>query len=514
MSDSDHSGRKAPVNLSGDEFRRAGHALVDQLADFYAGLPAQAVTPGESPREVRDALGRGPLPDTGMSAEALLAEIAPQMFAHSLHNGHPRFMGYITSSASPLGALADLLASAVNPNLGRWDVAPFATEIEAQTVRWLAELVGYPTDAAGLMVSGGNMANFLGFIAARRAQASWQVRSEGLYGEPRKLAAYVSAEAHTWVEKAADVSGLGTDAVRWVAVDGDQRMRMDDLQALLRSDRRAGLLPFLLVGTAGTTGTGAIDPLPEMARLARAENLWFHVDGAYGAPVAALPDAPSELGALAEADSLALDPHKWLYSPLEAACVLTRSPTALEDAFSFLPSYYKLDKREEAGKPGINYYNSGMQNSRGFRALKVWLGLRQVGRTGVVDMISDDMRLARRLHACVAEEPELEARTQALSITTFRYLPTDLAPQAREHQDYLNRLNQELLDDLQRSGEAFVSNAIVSGDYLLRACIVNFRTHEADVDAIPGIVVRFGRSVDQRLRKRLGLSPQQSAQAG
>jgi len=492
--------RSALAEISGAEFRAAGHQLVERIAGYLDGLRAQPVTHGESPRQVRDALGRGSLPDSGRSAAALLEEITPLLFDHSLHNGHPRFMAYITSSAAPVGMLADFLAAALNANLGRWDIAPLASEIEGQTVRWLAELVGFPAECGGLMVSGGNMANLHAFIAARRAQASWDIRREGLYGHPERLTVYATAETHTWIEKAADVCGLGTGAIRLVDTDAAQRMRPAALAEAISADRRAGRLPFMVVGTAGSTGTGAIDPLAELGTIARAEGLWFHVDGAYGAFAAALPEAPADLQGLRAADSVALDPHKWLYSPLEAACVLVRDPAALPAAFSFLPSYYKLDRRADDGRPGTNFYSLGLQNSRGFRALKVWLGLRHAGREGVVGMIRDDMTLARELHRQVLAHPELEARTQNLSITTFRYRPPGLAGEEGAVRAYLNDLNQQLLDELQRAGELFLSNAVVGEDYLLRACIVNFRTGPADIAAVPGIVTALGRRIDQALR--------------
>ena len=486
-----------PLLSDSEAFRAAGHALVDQIADFYASLPERAVTPGESPAEVRDLLPAGGLPEQGQSAEKLLAEVAPLVFDHSLHNGHPRFLAYITSSASPLGALADLLAAAVNPNVGRFDVAPLATEIEAQTVRWLAELVGYPVNCGGIMVSGGNMANFLAFVAARQAQTDWDVRHAGLQGDSRRLTAYVSAEAHTWVDKAADVAGLGADAIRWIDTDRENRLRTDELRRQISADREAGRLPFMIVGTAGTTGTGAIDPLPEMAEIARAEELWFHVDGAYGAPAAALPEAPADLRGLALADSLALDPHKWLYAPLEAACVLVRDPEALSKAFSFMPSYYKLDTPRGDGAPPVNFYNQGMQNSRHFRALKVWLGLRHTGREGIVDMIREDIALIDELYERVQRHPELEARSRSLSIATFRYRPKDVPADAEA---YLDELNRALLDEMQHGGEAFVSNARIDDAFWLRACVVNFRTSSEDMVSVPEIVVRLGREVHARMQ--------------
>lgn len=504
--------RRAPLEMDPDEFRRAGHRLVERIADFLAGLRAGPVTPGESPAAVRAALGDRPLPAAGAPAEALLDEAADLLFAHSLFNGHPRFFGFITSSAAPIGALADLLASAVNPNLGGWPLSPVACEIEAQTVRWIAELLGYPTSCGGLLTSGGNMANMVAFWAARRAKAAnaanagWDVRAAGLAGG-RPLRVYGSRETHTWIEKAADLSGLGTDAVRWIPTDRDLRLDVAALRARLAADLAAGDLPFLVVGTAGSVSTGAVDPLRELAALCREHDVWFHVDGAYGAPAAAVAGAAPELAALAEADSVAVDPHKWLYAPLEAGCTLVRAPAALPAAFRFHPPYYPDQAAGE--EPPIMYHEHGPQNSRGFRALKVWLGLRQVGREGYARMIGDDIELARALFGRVEAHPELEAWTLGLSIATFRYVPADLrsSPDSDggeagddEVDAYLDALNTELMKRLQAGGEAFVSNAVVRGRFLLRACIVNFRTGVEDVEALPEIVARIGREVDAERR--------------
>jgi glutamate/tyrosine decarboxylase-like PLP-dependent enzyme len=275
-------------------------------------------------------------------------------------------------------------------------------------------------------------------------------------------------------------------------------MQLDDLEAKIAADRKTGRLPFLVVGAAGTVSTGTVDPLPAIAAICRREDLWFHVDGAYGAPAAGLPDASDELRGLQLADSVALDPHKWLYSPIEAACTLVRSPELLTDAFSFHPDYYKFEADSE--DPRINYYEYGIQNSRGFRALKVWLTLRTVGRAGYIDMIRQDISLARRLHDNAAAHPELEAFTCELSIATFRYRPADLHSSDPAVETYLNELNDELLTRLQAGGEAYVSNAVLQGRTLLRACIVNFRTSTSDTDAVPEIVARVGREVDKELR--------------
>ena len=269
------------------------------------------------------------------------------------------------------------------------------------------------------------------------------------------------------------------------------------LDEQIRADLAAGERPIMVIGTAGSVSTGAVDPLRDLAEICRRHRLWFHVDGAYGAPAAVLPDAPGDLHALSLADSLAVDPHKWLYAPLEAGCVLVREPHRLAEAFGYTPAYYRFETEGE--EPPINYYELGMQNSRGFRALKVWLGLRQAGREGYVRMIGDDCRLAAALHRNVGAHPELEAVTLGLSITTFRYVPPDLRGRDGSD-DYLNTLNETLLARLKLGGEVFVTNAVLDGRFLLRSCIVNFRTTEADVAAIPGIVARVGRAVDAELR--------------
>jgi aromatic-L-amino-acid/L-tryptophan decarboxylase len=493
--------RKAPLAMEPGEFRAIGHRLVDEIADRLAKVPAGLVTPDESPAEVRRALGaERTLPEVGADAGGLLSEATALLFDHSLFNGHPRFFGYITSSPAPIGMLGDFLASALNQNAGAWRLAPLATEIERQAVRWVAELVGYPASCGGLLVSGGNMANFACFVAARAAKASWDVRKEGMSREGSALRAYASTETHTWIQKAADLFGLGTDAIRWIPTDDRQRMDPSVLRGAVLDDLRLGHRPFLVVGTAGSVSTGAVDPLPEIAALCREHDLWFHVDGAYGALAARVPGAPAGLAALGDADSVAVDPHKWLYAPLEAGCVLVRDAEKLRSAFSYHPAYYHFDDQV------LNYFDYGMQNSRGFRALKVWLGLRQVGSAGCLEMIGDDMRLARHLHDLMERHPDFEAMTQGLSITTFRYVPPDLGPRlgSERVESYLDKLNQGLLTALEKSGEAFLSNAIVGGRFALRACIVNFHTSLGDVEALPPLLSRLGRETDGALRKELG----------
>ena len=489
-------GRRAPLEMRPEEFRALGHALVDRIAGFLESLRARPVASGQDPATVRGRLGGGGLPERGASPAALLDEAARLVFENSVLPGHPRFLAYVVGSGAPIGALADLLAAAANQNVGAWHLAPMATEIEAQTVRWIGDLLGFPA-GGGILTSGGNMANFVGFHAARHAKLPWDSRTSGLAaaGAPA-LRFYATAETHTWIHKAADLFGLGTDAIRWVATDAELRMRTEELERLIREDRAAGRLPFLVIASAGTVSTGAVDPLPRIAEIARREGLWLHVDGAYGGFAAGVPGAPEDLRGLALADSIAVDPHKWLYAPLEAGCALVRDPTILPATFEYRPPYYPPATDDGL----IDYHSYGPQNSRGFRALKVWLGLRAAGREGYRAMIAEDMALARRLFEAAQRHPELDAGTLGLSITTFRYVPREMADPARRDDAYLDRLNAALLERLQHGGEIFLSNAVLGGRFLLRSCVVNFRTSAADIDAIPEIVARAGRALDREMR--------------
>lgn len=457
--------------MSGEEFRRLGYRLVDQLAEFLDEVRDVALTPGESPLEVRRALGAAGLPAAGAPAGEVLEEAWRLLREHSLFSGHPRFAGYVISSSAPVGALAELLASGLNPNVGAWKLSPMATEMEAQSVRWIAELLGFPVDCGGLLVSGGNMANFVGYLAAR-----------GRENRPR-LRAYASSETHTWLQKAADLFGEGTATVRSIGVDGDYRMDCEELVRQIEADRAVGDTPFLIVGSAGTVSTGAVDQMVQLRSIADRFGLWLHIDGAYGAPAAALADASEDLRAIGQADSIAIDPHKWLYTPVEAGCVLVRREQALRDTFDHSPAYYRF---EEEGAP-LNYYQLGLQNSRGFRALKVWVQMKTAGREGLVRMIAHDVEMARQFAALVEAEPRLEWMAQGLSIVVFRYVPASgLA------EDELNRINTGLLDRIQASGELFLSNAVLNGKFGLRACFVNFRTRASDLEAMIASVLRLG----------------------
>ena len=486
---------RAAIDVSASDFRAMGHQLVDDIAALLEGIRDKPVTPGKKPSEIRALVGTGGIPENPSDPAEVLRGATELLFANSTFNGHPRFYGYITASATPIGILAEMLAAAVNPNVGAWHLSPAATEIELQAVRWLAELTGFPVKCGGIFVSGGNMANMVGFLAAKAF-----IMQDLAPADYPRLRCYGSAETHTWIDKALDIAGLPRTAFRQLAVDARGAVSASELRSLLDEDRAAGAIPFLILATAGTTNTGAIDPIAEIADAADEYGVWLHVDGAYGAPVAALPDASPDLAAMGRARSLAIDPHKWLYAPLEAGCALVRDRADLERAFTHHPHYYHFDEME--GEAPTNFHELGPQNSRGFRALKVWLAMKQAGRSGCVEMITQDIALAREMFEGVQAEALLEAFTCELSIVTFRYVPEDLRADADSQTDYLNKLNEELVSAIQNEGEMFVSNGTIDGKFLLRACIVNFRTTLDDVRAVPEIAVRVGKRIDAVLRGR------------
>jgi glutamate/tyrosine decarboxylase-like PLP-dependent enzyme len=302
------------------------------------------------------------------------------------------------------------------------------------------------------------------------------------------LRCYCSAETHTWIQKAADLSGLGTDSIRWIPCDRRRRVNVSLLREEIRHDRERGDQPFLVAGTAGSVSTGAVDPLPELASLCMEEGLWFHVDGAYGGLAANVDGAPDDLKGIALADSVVVDPHKWLYAPLEAGCVMVRKTQDLLNAFSYHPPYYSFDTDV------INYFDLGPQNSRAFRALKIWLAFQQAGRAGYLETIADDIWLAEQAFRLFNEHPDFEAVTQNLSICTFRYVPRALRASlgSQETEEVLNRLNQTVQSEVDTGGQAFLSNAVLDGKYLLRICIVNFRTSLDDIESLPGHIAEVG----------------------
>jgi aromatic-L-amino-acid/L-tryptophan decarboxylase len=423
------------------------------------------------------------LPLDGRPLEELIAECRTVMDL-SRHNGHPRFFGYVASPSTPIGAYADLIASALNANITCWRSGPAGTEIEQVVVRWLGSMIRYDQNARGLLTSGGSMANMIALLIASRRFNGAETSRKGLWNAGPPQTIYASEEVHMSIPKAADVLGFGRDNVRTVDCDQRQRMNVDELRRKIEVDRREGFRPVCVVGSAGTVNTGVVDPLVEIAAVAEEFNLWFHVDGAYGAPGVMDQRKADLFSGLEKADSLSLDPHKWLYVPVDAGCLLFRDAAAAMAAFSTEDAdYIKLHGHSDDA--AFAYWDYGVELSRRFRALKVWLTLGYYGVNRIAAAIADDCSLAGYMGELVsqAENFELLAPVE-LSICCFRYVPRELAG----NDEKLNKLNEEIMSVVQKGGRAYLSNATVNGKFALRACITNFRTTKADVDQTIDVV--------------------------
>jgi aromatic-L-amino-acid decarboxylase len=474
-------------DLPPDEVRRLGYLAADAVAEHRAKL---------AERPVFGKVGAGAsvfdekVPEDGRPFDEVLAFAREHILPFPMGNSHPRFYGFINATADPVGITADYLAAAMNPNCWGGDHA--AIHVEHRVMQWLAELLGFPPEAEGILVSGGSMANFTALAAARRAMTTGNVREDGLAGPGRPLlTVYASDQVHSCVDKAVDLLGIGTNQLRKIPSDGEFRLPMDALARAVAEDRRAGLTPAIVVGSAGTVNTGAIDPLGEIADFCRREGLWFHADGAYGAMARISPALAPLLSGLERADSIAADPHKWLYVPYEAGATLLREPGRLAATFRKFPEYLASDP--ESPFPGPAWFaERGVELSRGFKALKVWMGLKTHGRRAYAAAIENDVRLARFLAAEVDRRPHFERLADSvLSIANFRYRPAGRSLS----EEQLDRVNRRIVNRLVGDGSFFLAPTVLKGRASLRVSITNFRTTEGDLLALLDECARIGKEL-------------------
>lgn len=436
---------------------------------------------------------RGGLPRRGETLATIRRDLV-QVLRLSRRNDSPRFWGYVNPPGTEIGALADWLAGGINQNLSCWRSAPGAVLVELQVIDWIRAMVGLPRGATGLLTSGGSMANLAGLAAAREAAVAGDLYRRGLKrtrGKP--LALYASDEVHHSIDKAAALLGIGSDQVRLVPADRRQRLDVETLGRMLRKDRRAGLKPFCVVANGGTVVSGAVDPLPRIATLCRRERLWLHVDACYGGFAVMAPSGRKLLKGLGRADSIALDPHKWLYAPHDAGCVLYRNGGAARRAYRLGADYI----RTFGGSPleRFAFWDYGPELSRRFRALKIWLAFKYHGGDELAAAIENDFRLAKLLAEKVRLATELELLSVGdLSIVCFRFIP---AGRRRSDRD-LNRLNQSILLSLQEEGRVFLTNARLGKRFALRACLLNYRTTPGDLDELIRQVIRVGKRLSRR----------------
>jgi aromatic-L-amino-acid/L-tryptophan decarboxylase len=477
---------------SAEEIKRIGYKVVDLVAEHLTTLPNRPVF-RPVPKDLANEFLTFPAPTSGQEPEAILAQFAEQIEQYPFGNGHPRFYGWVNSPPTVMGIFADALAAAMNPSCAGGNHA--AIYVERQVVQWFKQLVGFPAESMGLLLSGGSMAALTAVAVARHVKSGFDVRAEGLQGSHPRLIVYKSGEGHGCYQKAVELMGLGNANLRVVAQDSAQRMSVAALDAAIRQDLAQGHRPIAVVASAGTVNTGAIDPLAEIADVCNEHGVWLHVDGAYGGPAILSEKYRGPLSALARADSIALDPHKWLYVPVEAGLVLVRDREAMRNAFSLVPPYLRTDG-SPTGVGGLPWFSEyGFQQTRGFRALKVWMALKHHGLEGYRRAIEKDLALAEYLADCVSRTPELElAEPQSLSIVCFRYVPEAL----RGNQAALNALNKQLVEEIQLGGQAFLSSTVMNEQFWLRACIVNFRAQREDIDALLSLVCSTGARLAQR----------------
>lgn len=492
MTDKIHSANESDSSLdpSADEIRRWGNAAIEAMASYLGSIRDRRVYPSTTARQIREKLDRT-LPNEGVDFDRLLETFNDVIVATSRHNGHPRMFGYVQAPSTAIAAIADLLASTLNANLTAWRSAPAAVEIERLTIDWIKQILGFKADAGGLFVSGGSMANLAALATARRAKAPNELLNKGAQSLPRAMRIYISEETHHSVAKAAALLGLGRDNVRTVGVDERFKIRVSDLVAKITEDLEAGHLPFCIVGNAGTVNTGACDPLREVIEVARRFNLWMHVDASYGGFAALAHSARDLFDAMHEADSVALDPHKWLYLPVDCGCVLYRDAEAARATFAHEAEYTRV--LEQAPDEAFAFWDYGPELSRRFRALKVWMTLKGVGLRALDAAIEKDLACARHLErlARASEDFEMLAPVE-LSIFCFRYVPPRLKRALasadegeRERIDeQLDALNERLLIELQRDGSSYLSNARLRGRFSLRGCVMNYRTTLRDMEIL------------------------------
>jgi aromatic-L-amino-acid decarboxylase len=468
------------------DFSRLGKQLTELMLEAFEAERSEPVLTKISGPELR-ALFDEPLPEKGCEPDDILSQWRDHVLPHCRRNGHPRFFGYVCTTADPLGVLADAMSSALNQPVTAWRSAPAATEIERLAVRWLDTLVGFGGEGNGVLVSGGSSANFQGMACA----VSRAEERAGLPpGSRHRLSIYLSKEGHVSMRKAAQLLGVPPGQVRLLDIDEHRRLRPSELQRVLEEDREAGLVPAMIGVSAGTANTGAIDPLDEVAEIAAENGVWLHVDGSYGAPAVITEEYSWMARAFSKADSLSLDPHKWLFAPVDAGCILIRDDRDAERAFTLFSEYTEITQTDPIERYAL--FDRGLEMSRRFRGLKVWTILKGRGVEGLRGAISHDIALRKHLDQRVADDPRLESLGSELSIACFRYVPEQNQSGTAEDEETIAAVNRRILETLVSEGRCYMSPTTLEGRYSLRACIVSFRTQISDVDFLVDEVLRVG----------------------
>jgi glutamate/tyrosine decarboxylase-like PLP-dependent enzyme len=485
-----------PGDIDLGEFRRIGREVIDAIADYHTGLSQRRVLPNVTPEEVA-ARFVDELSEEGESAGALLTDWRERVVPMLTAIGSPRHFAYVNGSGAMNGILAEALAACTNTNAGAWKLGPAATEIERQCVRWIADFIGYPTDTGGIMVSGGTMANYTALLTALRHVAAYDSTANGLQDAARSgrfLIYMADHEGHVSITRVADMLNLGRNAVRLVPSLPDFTMDIRELDQMLAADRARGDLPFCVVAQLGSVNVGAVDPLGALADVCAKHGVWLHGDGACGLLAAGVPETRTRFAGLERADSLSFDAHKFLGVPNDCGIVLVRHSERLRRTFSIAAPY--LRDSFESQDVALDYLEYGPQMSRAFRALKVWMVLRFFGAQGLRELFSKNLGLTRHLHHLVREHPDFQVLHEPiLYLYSFRYVPNSLAERQEEPevQTQLDRLNQEIVEAIQRSGLALVMTTRIRGRVAIRMSLCSHRTLEEDIDVTFEAIARWGR---------------------
>ncbi|MFH1185659.1 MAG: pyridoxal-dependent decarboxylase [Chloroflexota bacterium] len=472
------------------KMRALAHRMVDDAITYIQTVRERPVW-----QAVPDAVGvrfREPAPHEPAGADAVYQEFLESVFPYPMGNIHPRFWAWYMGNGTVFGALADFMAAIMNPNLGGGNHV--ANLVEAQVIDWIKAMLGFPADASGLLVSGGSMANFVGIAVARNTNSGFDVRQLGLRAAPEPLMVYASTEVHSSNKKAVELLGLGSNSLRMIPVNNDFTINLEELEAALLADRAAGCRPICIIGSAGTINTGAVDNLNALADICQREQLWFHVDGAIGAVAVLAETVEPRLRGIERADSVALDLHKWMHIPFEAGCVLVRHADAHRGTFSLTPEYLAHESRGLAAGD-LWFSDYGLQLSRQFRALKVWMSIKEHGLDRFGRMIARNVEQANYFGHLVESESDMELMAPiGMDIVCFRFNPGGLDDRA------LDGLNREILMQLQERGIAAPSYTTLNGRYCLRVAIANHRSRQDDFDVLAQEVVRIGREFTPRFQ--------------
>ena len=459
--------------MDSNEFRDLGHTVVDLLADYFDHIEDRRVFPEVEPRTVNQLFAE-PLPQDPSSPEDVLGELKLKLLPYCTHVGHPGYMGLITPSPSPVGAVADFICSAINQNVGAYSIGPSAVAMERRVVRWLTDLCGYDENAGGNLTSGGMMANFIGLKVGRDKVTQDRGQYEGIR-DP--WAVYVSEERHVSIDKAVDCIGLGRNALRALPTDANFQVRLDALEEAIAHDKKNGIRPMCIVGVFGTTNTGAVDDIRELRRIADREGMWLHVDAAYGGGMLLSHEWPMRDRGIELADSITIDPHKWFYAPLDAGAVLVKDQRRLTASFGIKPSYL-TDELDQANER-YQYYVHGFEQSRRFRSLKVWMSFKRYGARQIGDWIDNNVRQAKHLYSLAAKHPEFEAASiPPMSAICIRFKNATLSDEASK------TLHAEVAQRVEQSGRFWISTTELKGKTWFRINPVNFRTREEHMEQL------------------------------